>query len=145
MEKVVFNNVSEPQLSLMKEIFMLIKEGKEKKKMDEELIKEKLGSIYISKFWHPTEAERLEWRKKWFSTPLSERSINNEKLKIPWDFGGWIDALQNCDLHLSEFKMNDHGNHEILFRQLSHPSGGLDALDELVKIFDGNILESTGI
>ncbi|MEM7503562.1 MAG: hypothetical protein AAF417_16035 [Pseudomonadota bacterium] len=58
-----------------------------------------------------------------------------------WDYGSWIDALNNCDLRFDELRLNGSSG-EIRFEQMSWPSGGLEATEELVRIFDGRILSS---
>ncbi len=80
----------------------------------------------------PIEIENLmeSWRK-------------DRRIALPWEFGSWIDALANCELRFHALELRADGSGEFCFEQLAWPSGGIDAAEELVRVFGGKVVSNS--
>ena len=61
-----------------------------------------------------------------------------ERTRI-WDFESWIDALNSANIAYEQLTLTADGG-SLEFEQLSWPSGGIEATEEIIKIFGGEIL-----
>lgn len=106
------------------------------RKIDKAAVKEILGNQLETKFWSEEEAKEIG--NKWFELPYQER-LSHPEFFEKWHFESWIDALENTEISLDNLEKNgDEG--KLVFQELSFPSGGIKALEFLVQIFDGQIL-----
>ncbi|MGD9369197.1 MAG: hypothetical protein PVH87_26050, partial [Desulfobacteraceae bacterium] len=96
------------------------------------------------KFWWPTKEEREDWMRRWKETPVETRHTD-PNLKTPWDFGSWVDAFYSAEIILEAININRNGEGELNFEQLAWPSGGIEATEEIIKIFDGVIISNDAI
>lgn len=142
MEKIVFRNISALSFDNIMHVFHELKSGKDKGSIDEEIIKKLIGNLYEDKFWHPTKEELDQHMKNWYATPVNKRPTD-PKLKKPWDFSSWIYNIQNADITLIDIKPIDQNKFQIDLSQNSIPSGGIEAMELLIKIFDGEIIENS--
>jgi len=60
-------------------------------------------------------------------------------LKTPWDFDSWIDAIEDAEISYEELDVNGNGVGKLVFKQLAWPSGGIEATEQIIKVFDGVI------
>ena len=119
----------------MMQVFDLIADGKKKGVIEEDRLQALLGERYSTNFVHD-KVVADEWVEKWRANP---------KIQMPWDFGSWVDAFMNADIELSNLHFTGPGQGEIYFDQLACPSGGVDAIEEIVRIFDGKIHSNDAI
>ena len=56
-----------------------------------------------------------------------------------WDFGSWIDALNSAEQNYRSIEMRDRAG-ELTFYQLAWPSGGVQAIEQLIRAFGGRIV-----
>ncbi|GAB3538097.1 hypothetical protein GCM10027343_02970 [Noviherbaspirillum agri] len=135
MATIQFSEIQLDDVSVMTQVFDVIADGKKKGVIAEEHLKDLLGERYVSKFVHE-KAAADEWVEKWRANP---------NIQMPWDFGSWVDAFINADIELSNLHFTGPGKGEIHFDQLACPSGGIDAVEEIVRIFDGKVLSNDAI
>ncbi|GHD58443.1 hypothetical protein [Jeongeupia chitinilytica] len=135
MASIEFTGIRDDQTLAMAAVFNLIAEGKLKGTIDEVALKEVLGELYNTKFIH-TKVESDYWLERWKFNP---------NVEAPWDFGSWVDAFINADIELRELKFIDHSSGKITLLQLACPSGGIDATEEIVRIFGGRITANHAI
>jgi len=100
-------------------LFNFIAEGKRSGKLEEEDLSELLDKYIGQKF-----------------DPKGENNL--------WDFGSWVDALNNAGLLYDSIDVNEHGEGKLVFQQTAWPCGGLQASEEIVKIFGGTIVSNNG-
>ncbi|MEG0921941.1 MAG: hypothetical protein RSG22_11105 [Comamonas sp.] len=134
MASIRFIGIPERHIRVLVKTFNLIAEGKRKENIDEDAVMVVLGNLCTEKFIF-TKAESEYWLKKWQENP---------NIHTPWDFGSWIDALSSAEIDLKELILFDGGSGSIVFEQLAWPSGGLEAIEQIVKVFDGTVLENSG-
>jgi hypothetical protein len=91
-----------------------------------------------SHFWWPTAAEMEDYNRRWFSTPVSQRSTD-PSLITPWDFGSMIDAFRNGDYDLLECKRVSERVGRLTFDPNGWPYGGKDCMRALVEAFGNRI------
>jgi hypothetical protein len=132
MASIIFKDVPDRYARAIAETFSLIASGKRGGAIDEQSLKVVLGELHQTKFIH-TLAECEFWRDKLRVNP---------KLEAPWDFGSWVDAFMNAAVELQELNISS-GSGELRFEELSWPSGGIEALEELVKVFGGTIVSNS--
>lgn len=141
MAEIVFKNIPEHYQQKLVRVFEIIKRGKEIEEISAEHLKEVLGELVITKFWWPTQQEQEDWLRRWNAMPVAERHIDLT-LRTPWTFDSWIESLDDCELEFKNLMIDDQGSGQLVFEQLAMPSGGLEAIKELIKIFDGVIVSS---
>ena len=132
MDTIAFSNISGDCFEEFHRVFLAIKRGKDSGRIDEASVRHELGNrigFFVS---DPVEIEKLmeSWRK--------DRGI-----ALPWEFGSWIDALANCELRFHAMELRADGSGELRFEQLAWPSGGLDAAEELVRVFGGKVVSNS--
>lgn len=132
MNVLKFKNVETASVGKIRDVFDVIALGKRAGSIDED----KLASILddrISFHFITTKAESDEWLAKWKA---------DSSIVMPWDFGSWVDAFMNADIELEKIEVDLDGSGSIHFDQLSWPSGGIDAIEEIVRIFKGVIVSN---
>lgn len=132
MDTIAFSNIPSENFEAFHRVFVALKSGKDSRHIDEAGIRHELGDrigLFVS---DPREIERLmeSWRK-------------DRRIALPWEFGSWIDALANCELRFHALELRADGSGELRFEQLAWPSGGLDATEELVRVFGGNVVSNS--
>ncbi|MDH5232154.1 MAG: hypothetical protein OEY38_18980 [Gammaproteobacteria bacterium] len=135
MESIVFTDITEAQGTVLKKVFDFIANGKQVNRIDEDKLAELLGVIYETKFIH-TKEESDEWLTKWKTNP---------DIEAPWDYGSWVDAILNSEIELDGLKIEINGLGILTFNQLAWPTGGISALEELIKIFGGKVISNDAI
>jgi len=147
MENILFSNISKDDISSMKKIFSIFKEWKsddlcydDNKAVEDSLkIIDILAERYNTKFWHPTKAEADEYFRGYNKLSIEEK-INKGK-EHPWDFDSWISAIIDAEIALYDL-LEDGENYKIILEQLAWPSGGIEAMENLIKIYDGKIIQN---
>lgn len=111
--------------------------GKSNPKIDREEIRQVLGNRLKTRFLSTQEAEELG--KKWFEIPYEERFSHSEFFQ-KWEFESWVDAIENAEILLERIERSkDEG--KLIFKQLALPSGGIEALQFLIELFDGKVID----
>ena len=133
----------------MKRIINLFKEWKaiqfENKDFEDKTIEDALeiidilGERYTTKFWHPSADELKEYFKDYTKLSLEEK-VNKGK-SHPWDFDSWIDAIISAEIVIYDL-IEDGNNYKITLEQMAYPSGGIEAMENLIKIYDGEIIKN---
>ena len=160
MQYINFSKINKQDIGSIRTIITLFKEWKniqfnntiaitrndfENKTIEDALkIIDILGERYYTKFLHQTKEELIEWSKKWQKLTCEERKIELKKeveRQPLWDFDSWIDAIINAEIMFYDFA-EDGINYKISFEQLAYPSGGIEAMENLIKIYDGEILKN---
>lgn len=139
LSRVVFKNFDEIMFKTISELFRKLKDGKEVGSIDESGVKAILGQLYFIKFWHPTQDELKKFKEQWLDTPPEKRGTH-PGLKRPWDFGSWIDAIQNADITLNSVDRINNSEGQITFYQNSWPCGGLEALEYIITAANATIV-----
>lgn len=141
MVTIKFKNIPKPDIENIRAVFELIADGKRREFIDEDKLASLLGEKYKSKFLWATKEENEEWLKSWQATPVESR-LDDPSLKRPWDFSSWVDAINNAEINLNSILVHQTGEGEIKFTQLAWPSGGIEAIEELIKIYDGCVISN---
>lgn len=87
-----------------------------------------------SHFWWPTPAERDDWSRRWFSTPVPQR-FSDPSLVTPWDFASMIDAIRNGDYELIGCTQIGSNMARLEFEPFGHPYGGSGCMKALIESF----------
>ncbi len=135
MAEVVFIGIPNSLAQNMAAAFELIASGKRSGSIDEDALKAVLGPLHQQKFIS-TKEESEFWLAKWKENPAIE---------APWDFGSWVDAFMNAEIAFQEIHLSIDGAGSIVFDQLAYPSGGLEAIEQLVKVFGGAVVSNSAI
>ena len=143
MSKIHFSQLPPQHRNDVIAIFNELKQSKEKNTFDSEKIKKLLGEKYFDKFWHPTEAEIKKWDEKWKKLDPEQKHL--EALNTPWHFESWISAFENAEIQLIALDVNADGTGFLEFNELSFPSGGVAAIEYIVKVFDAEITSNDAI
>ncbi len=134
MATITFTDIQSEHVKAMGQVFRLIKEGKERGEINEEMVRAALGQRLSHFISDPVAIQNmLEKWKADRSTPLS------------WDFGSWIDALASAELLYQTIRVHPDGAGELSFEQLAWPSGGIEATEELIKIFGGQVASNSAV
>ncbi|MEM7358387.1 MAG: hypothetical protein AAF431_04790 [Pseudomonadota bacterium] len=72
------------------------------------------------------------------------RGDKGESIDNRWDFLSWVDALEHCEQEFIDINFSWSGG-KLEFNQLSYPSGGVEATEEIVKAFNGKITSNNAI
>lgn len=144
MATIKFKNISENEIDNLTEVFNFLAEGKRQNHINRDHLASLLKHRYNSKFWWPTKEEKEEWLRRWKEAPVETRHTG-PSLKTPWDFGSWVDAFIRADIRLEDITINSTGEGELKFEQLALPSGGIEATEEIIRIFDGVILSNDAV
>jgi hypothetical protein len=132
MAIITFTDIQPEYAEAMNQVFRLIKEGKECGEINEEMVRHTLEQRMGHFVNDPAAIQNM--LEKWKSdrgTPLS------------WDFGSWIDALASAELLYQTIRVRPDGSGELSFEQLAWPSGGIEATEELIKIFGGRVASNS--
>jgi hypothetical protein len=135
MASIAFKQIPIRHVKSIVSAFELIASGKRSGSINEAPLRSMLGDLYDTKFIS-TKAESDYWLEKWRTNPTVE---------APWDFGSWVDAFINAEIDLQKLSILPDGSGEIVFEQLSYPSGGLEALEELIKVFGGAVVSNSAL
>ena len=86
----------------------------------------------------------------WDSLPDSvktrfSRLDRGEPVSEKWDYLSWIDAISNCAQSFDELEINEEGSGILYFEQLSWPSGGVEATEEILRVHGGKIESNDAI
>lgn len=96
-----------------------------------------MGNRLKTRFLSTQEAEELG--KKWFEIPYEEKFSHSEFFQ-KWEFESWVDAIENAEILLERIERSkDEG--KLIFKQLALPSGGIEALQFLIELFDGKVID----
>ena len=135
MPAIEFKNIDPNNFEKLRGIFSFIAEGKRAGHIDET----KLASMLrqrITEHFTTTNAEADDWLAKW--------KIDSN-IKMPWDFGSWVDAFLNAEIVLESIEIKPDGTGKLMFEQLAWPSGGIEATEEIVKVFGGEVVSNDAI
>ncbi|WP_158755126.1 hypothetical protein [Dyella sp. S184] len=134
MATIKFTNIRPEHFELVPQVFRVLKEGKECGEINEDLVRSTLGK-YVGHFVSDPEAiqEMLAKWKRDKTTPLS------------WDFGSWIDAIASSSLLYQSLQLHPDGSGELSFEQRAWPSGGIEATEEIIKIFGGKVASNSAV
>jgi len=146
MTTIRFSNIQPDVINDFTIVFQYISQGKEQEYLDDEKhidaeeLAYLLGERFETKFWWPTQDEAATYWEKWESISDQSRLKNPDWLNRPWDFESWVDALNNAEIEFQSLCVDGAGTGELIFKQLAWPSGGIEAVQYLVKIFDGTVI-----
>ena len=139
MTVITFKGIQAGEHARLQQVFDYIRQAKQAgEEIDAETLKALLGERYHSKFWWPTEAEQAEWIHNWVNADEHTRNTD-PTLKRPPDYATWIDALDHIDIDLQQLVIDDSGSGQIHYAQPDNPSGDIDNICELIRLFDGEI------
>ena len=150
-QKIIFSKINRNDFESIHTIINLFKEWKNcqfitngengdfENKIIEDALKiiDILGERYNTKFWHPTEDELKTFYKDYNKLSLEQKIEKSH----PWDFDSWIDAIVDAEIILHEL-IEDENNYIITLEQLSWPSGGIEAMEKIIEIYDGQIIQN---
>jgi hypothetical protein len=153
MQKIIFSKINRNDFESIHTIINLFKEWKNcqfdmhrenddfENKIIEDALKiiDILGERYNTKFWHPSEDELKTFNENYKKLSVKQKIEKAES--HPWDFDSWIDAIANAEIILHEL-IEDGNNYIITLEQLSWPSGGIEAMENLIEIYDGQIIQN---
>ena len=114
----------------MDSVFKYIRSSKQSGTIDAEKLSELIGPLVLSVF--------IDWKDP------ALRNASPEDLKTltsKWDYGSWVDALNSAEIDYEDLTLEGNSG-SLSFSQLSWPSGGIEATEELIRIFGGNIIEN---
>jgi len=134
MDTISFSDIPTANADALVRTFELIKSGKERGEIDEAMLREALGEHINQFISDPDLIQQLleKWQKD-RGTPL------------PWEFGSWVDALANSELLFHSLTLDPDGSGQLHFEQLAWPSGGLEATEEIIKVFSGRVVSNSAI
>ena len=135
METIECTAIEKSLIDDVVKVFQFIASGKKKGLIDEGKLSQLLGERFQSRFIH-TKAESDEWLLKWRA---------NSSIEMPWDFGSWVDALMEAEVELESLDVDQEGCGCIRFKQLAWPTGGIDAIEEVVRIYGGKVQSNSAI
>jgi hypothetical protein len=165
MEYITFSKINRDDFQSMKGIFNIFKEwkniqfnsaldaGMEKNDFENKTIKDALKIIeilaekYDAKFWHPTQkelSELAERTSKWQKLSKEEQkieAIKEQEGQPLWDFDSWIDAIINAEIVFYDI-VEDGINYKISLEQIAHPSGGIEAIENLIKVYGSEVMQN---
>ena len=93
----------------------------------------------IGTFWWPTDEERKDWERRWFSTPV-ERQLDDPSLETPWDFGSMLDAIRDGDYTIIGVRTEGGIDGFLEFDPQSYPFGGTGALKALISAYGHDLI-----
>lgn len=136
MPEVLFKNISENERLGLRRVFDYIAKSKIEGAFSETELASVLGDKTTTYFINPTREEADEILKRWRINPNSE---------LKWDFGSWFDALDSAEISYESLVLNSDGTGRLIYDQLAWPSGGIDATEELIKAFGGEVVSNDAI
>ena len=123
MATIKFKGIPKSERNRFTKFYELLRDSKAKNQFDSEVIWQCLP----------------EYAKNNFISEGSSDPIDDR-----WDYLSWIDALKNSDQQFNELRFSWFGG-RLEYDQLSWPSGGIEATEEIVKVFNGTIVSNTAI
>lgn len=135
MPVIEFKNIDPNNFEELRGFFSVISEGKKAGHIDETKLASMIGQR-ITEHFTTTKAEADYWLAKWKINP---------NVNIPWDFGSWVDAFINAEIVLESIEIKPDGTGKLMFEQLAWPSGGIEATEEIVKVFGGEVVSNDAI
>ena len=144
MAIIKFKGIAKNEIENMETVFDFIAERKRCNALNNVELAKLLGTKHKSKFWWPSEEERDDWMRRWQETSVETRHTD-PSLKVPWDFDSWIEAFQNAEIDFVSLKIDENGDGQMKYEQLAWPSGGIEATEEIIKMFDGEIVSNDAI
>ncbi|WP_221797852.1 hypothetical protein [Oceanobacter mangrovi] len=136
MAELEFKGIKKEEGDRLKDAFEYIANAKRRGAFDESELIKKMGDKVTRYFINPTKEEADKLLEQWRLNP---------EVEMPWDFGSWFDALDSAEIDYQSIEIHPNGTGKILFEQLAWPSGGIDAANELVKAFGGEIISNNAI
>lgn len=144
MATIIFKNLSFENRTDLLRLFAALKEDKQSGKIDPAPIESILQDRHRTKFWWPSPDEKRAFLKLWQATPPAQRSAHLE-LQTPWDFMSWLEAIENADVALLRVVLTADGSGRLEFEQLAWPSGGTEALEIVMKVFDAAMVSNDAV
>ncbi|MBG9790399.1 hypothetical protein P4V47_21235 [Brevibacillus laterosporus] len=127
----------------LKSLFNKLKTAKEAGKLhdgDYVLWKSFFTEEKWSKFWNPSQQELDEYWSLYYSLPAEERDTD-PRLKVPWDFESWLDAIASAEYTLVSCESVDQNLGRLEYDAWAFPYGSADSLRFLLRVFDCDIIE----
>ncbi|WP_419812817.1 hypothetical protein [Bacterioplanoides sp.] len=136
MSEIEFKSVPNEEIESLKMAFDYISSSKSDGSFNEDALAKVMGAKVTNYFVNPAKEEADEMLKQWKANPNAE---------LPWDFGSWFDTIESAELIYLGLDIDQNGNGKLLFEQLACPSGGLDASEQIIKAFGGEVTSNNGI
>lgn len=136
MSEIEFKGIPQQEIELLKKAFWYIARAKANDCLNEAQLAECMGEKVTSYFANPTKEEADEMVRQWKINP---------NIELQWDFGSWFDALESAELEYQELKIYENGGGKLIFEQLAWPSGGIDATEEIIRAFGGEVSANNAI
>ena len=137
---VEFKITSTEQFSRLQQIVEALRKAKEEDQFpDDEQWKQFFSDEEISTFWWPTEKEREDWSKRWYSKPFEER-ISDPTLRTPWDFGSMLDAIREGEYSIVGLVSDSFGRGRLEFVPQAYPFGGTGAFRALILAYGHGLI-----
>ncbi len=140
MASVRFRDLPAANTQRLRDLFTYVKTAKAEERIEAGEIAAILGEIVENRFWNPTPDELNDWQTRWMNTPVEQR-FTDPTLDTPWDFESWVEAIESAEIAYMNLQIHPNGTGTIEFEQLAMPSGGLEATEEMVKMFGATITE----
>ena len=115
MSKIHFEKVNLNEIENFRCVFDFISSGKQKGSIDEKGLSSLLAELRKTRF-HPAGGNGS------------------------WDYGSWVDALIQAAISFQSLEVSNVGEGVLVFTEHSWPSGGLETVEEIVKIFGGRVV-----
>ncbi|RBP46996.1 hypothetical protein [Arenicella xantha] len=101
--------------------------------------------VKISKSEKRFDADKLWLAFPKFAQKKFVRLDLGDTVEEEWDFMSWVDAISSSAIEYQSLEFLSEASGKLNFEQLSWPSGGLEATEELVKVFGGNVRKNDAI
>lgn len=144
MAKIVFRNICSLDQQRLVTLAEEISRQKALGQFDSEIICKLLGDKHELGFWWPTLEELICWQKRWSAASIDARN-SDPALKNPWDYDSWIDALEHAEISITSIGIESNGCGILAFEQLAYPSGGIEALEYLIHLYDGEVVSNDAL
>ena len=137
---VEFEGAGEPQLRKLTDVFTALQVAKQSDDWrDDAYWLAFFDAAARAHFWWPTEAERKDWERRWFSTPVETR-FTDRSLRTKWDFGSMIEAFRHGDYDLVACRRTSGNRARIQFDPHGDPYGGAGSMRALVEAFGHRVV-----
>lgn len=97
-------------------------------------VDEQMGSYFSDH----TPEEMQEWSREWEATPVEQR-LQDPSLHPHWDFGSFLDALNNGEFIILELQVGTD-DARLSFEPLAYPYGGCSCLVALAEAFGQEVV-----
>ena len=88
----------------------------------------------LQSFWWPSDEERDEWQRRWFSTPVETR-FSDPTLQLPWDFSSMLDSIRDGEYSLIGVRAEGPQLGVLEFDPEAYPFGGTGCLRALILAY----------